>query len=55
MFEKIYEFKRDFTTLKKDLDIKYIWKTVKNPQANALVERVNQLIYNMIVIKGIYK
>ena len=24
VFEKIYEFKRDFTTLKKDLDIKYI-------------------------------
>ena len=35
----------------KELDIKLVLKSVKNPQANAPVERVHQVILNMLVKK----
>ena len=46
-------FKRDFTTLLKDFDIKPILTTIKIPQANAMVEWVQQEILNMLVTKDI--
>ena len=55
VFDKCYEFKRYFTTLIKDFDIEPVLTSVKNPQANAPVERVNQLILNMLVTKDIDK
>ena len=35
----------------KDFDIKPVLTTIKNPKNIALLERVNQLILNMLVIK----
>ena len=51
MFEKGSEFKRDFILLLKDFDIKLVLTSVKKPQSNALVERVHQVIFNMLVTK----
>ena len=53
MFDYEYEFKREFTPLLKDFDIKPVLTTIKNPQANALVERIQQVTLNMIVTKYI--
>ena len=53
MFDYGYEFKREFTPLLKDFDIKPVLTTIKNPQANALVERIQQVTLNMIVTKYI--
>ena len=47
------EFKRDFTPLLKDFDIKSVLNLVKNPQANAPLDRVNQVILNMLVTKDL--
>ena len=54
MFENGSEFKRDFTPLLNDFDIKPVLTTIKNPQDNAPVERVNQVISNALVTKDIY-
>ena len=54
MFDNIYEFKRDFTPLLKEFDIITVLTTVKNPQANAPVEQVHQVILNMLVNKDLY-
>ena len=51
MFDNGSEFKRDFTPLLKEFDIKSVLISVKNPQANTMVERVHQVILNMLVIK----
>ena len=51
MFDKINKVKREFTPLLKDLDIKPVLITIKNPQANALVERLRQVILNIIFTK----
>ena len=53
VFEKGSEFKRDFTPLLKDFDIKPVLRSVKNPQAKTMVEQVHQVILNMLVIKYI--
>ena len=53
VFDNGSEFKRDFTPFLKDLDIKPILTKIKNPQDNAPVERVHQVILNMIVAKDI--
>ena len=45
------EFKQDFTPLLKDFDIKPVLKKIKNPQSNDPVERVHQVILNMLVTK----
>ena len=52
-FENGYEFKQDFTPLLKEFYIKPVLTSVKNPQANAPVERVYQVILNMLVTKDI--
>ena len=48
-----YEFKRYFTPLIRYLDIKHALTTIKNPQANDLVERLQQVILNMLVTKDL--
>ena len=51
MFDDGYDFKRGLTTLLKHFDIKTVLTTIKNPQTNALVEQVHQVIFNIIVTK----
>ena len=53
MFDNGSEFKRDFTPLLKDFYIKPVLTSVKNPQANTPVNRVHQVIVNMLVTKDI--
>ena len=53
MFDNGYEFKRGFKPLLKDFYIKPILMTIKNPQANDIVERLHQLILNMLVTKDL--
>ena len=53
MFEHGYEFKRDFTPLLMDSDIKLVLTSFKKPQDNAPVERVHQVILNILVIKDL--
>ena len=45
--------KRDFILLLRDFDIKTVLTLVKNPQANAPVEQLHQIILNMLVTKDI--
>jgi hypothetical protein len=47
------EFKKDFQPLIEDFDIKPKCTTMENPQANAPVERVHQVIQNMIRTKDL--
>ena len=51
VFDNGSEFKQDFTPLQNYFDTKPFLKKVKNPQANALVERVHKVILNMLVTK----
>ena len=53
MFDKGSEFKQDFTPLLNYFDIKPVLTTIKNPQANDLVERLQQVILNMLVTKDL--
>ena len=53
MFDKVSEFKRDFTPLLNYFDIKPVLTTIKNPQANAPVKRVHKVILNMLVTKDL--
>ena len=53
MFDNEYEFKRDFTPLLNNFDIKPVLTTIKNPQYNAPVEQVYQVILNMLVTKDL--
>ena len=55
VFDNIYEFKWDFTPLLKCFDIKPVFKKIKNPQTNAPVERVQQVILNTLVTKYLDK
>ena len=55
MFDNRYYFKCDFTYFLKESDIKYVCTIIKKTQANALVEQVHQIIYNMLITKGLYK
>ena len=49
MFVDGYDFKRYFNPLIKDFDIKPVLTKIKKPQANAPVERVHQVILNILV------
>ena len=51
MFDNRSKFKQYFTTLLKDLNIRPVLMKIKKPQANALVEQVNQVILNRLVTK----
>ena len=53
MFENRSEFKREFTPLLKDLNMKPVLTPVKNPQDNSPVERLNQVILDMFVTKDL--
>ena len=53
VFDKGSDFKQDFTPLLKYFGIKHVSTTIKNPQVNAPVERVHQLILNMLITKDI--
>ena len=53
MFDNGSEFKRYSNLLLKYFDIKPVLTSVKNPQANAPVEQVHQVILNIIVTKDI--
>ena len=39
VFDNVSKYKRDFTPLLNDFDIKPVSTTIKNPQANAMVEQ----------------
>ena len=51
MFDNESEFKCDFTPLLNYLNIKPVLTKIKNPQDNAPVEQVHQVILNMIFAK----
>ena len=55
VFDNVYEFKRDFNPLLKDFNNEPVLMSVKNPQANSLVEQFHQVILNMLVIKYLDK
>jgi transposase InsO family protein len=48
VFDNGSEFKKNFVPLLKDFSIKPTLTTIKNPQSNAVVERVHQVIDSMI-------
>ena len=54
VFDNSSKFKRDFTPFLKYFDIKPVLTSVNNPQSNAPVERLHQVIINMLVTKNIY-
>ena len=54
VFDNGSEFKQYFTPLLKDFYIKTVLTLVKNPQANAPVERVHQVILNILVANDHY-
>ena len=51
MFDNGSYFKLYFTTLLNNFDIKPRLTKIRNPQDNTLVERVHQVILNMLVTK----
>ena len=53
VFDNGYEFKQEFTPFLKDLDIKPVIVTIKNPQDKSPAERVHQVILNIISIKDL--
>lgn len=53
IFDNGSEFKKDFVPLLKDFQIKPRLTTVKNPQANAPVERIHQVVGNMLRSKDL--
>ena len=53
MFDNGSDFKHDLSPLIKESDIKPVLTSVKNPQASAPVERLHQVILNMLVTKDL--
>ena len=53
MFGSGYDFKQDFTPLLNYFDIKPVLTTNKNLQANSPVDRVHQVILDILVAKDI--
>ena len=51
VFDNGSKYKRDYTPLLNDFDIKPVLMTIKNTQANTLLEWVHQVILNMLVTK----
>ena len=55
VFDKMYGSKGYFTPLLKDFDVEHVLMIIKNPQSNAPVEKVHQVILNIIVTKYLDK
>ena len=55
VFGNKYEFKGDFTPLIKYINTKPVLTIIKNPQVNTSLERVHQVILNMLVTKDLAK
>ena len=55
IFDNGSEFKSDFVPLLKDFKIKPKLTSIKNPQSNAIVERVHQVLSNMFRTKDLSK
>ena len=55
VFDNIFEFKQDVTLLLKDFDIKPILTIFLKTQYNAPLERVNQVLLNMLATKVLDK
>ena len=55
VFDNGSEFKMHFMRLLKDFDIKPRPTTVENPQGNSLVERIHQVVHDMIRTKELDK
>jgi len=53
IFDNGSEFKKDFVPLLKDFAVKPKCTTIKNPQSNAPVERVHQVINSMMVTQDL--
>ena len=53
VFDNGYDFKRDYTPLLNNFGIKPVLTTIKNPQANAMVERGHQVVLNMLYTKDL--
>ena len=51
MFDNGSDIKKYFTPLLKDFDIKPVLTTIKNPQDDASVEFVHQVVLNILVTK----
>ena len=52
VFDNGSEFKQDFTPLLKEFDIKLVLTSVNNPQVNAPVERLHQVILKNACYQG---
>ena len=53
IFDNGNEFKKDFLPLLRDFNIKPTPTTIKNPQANAILERVHQVLGDMLRTKNL--
>ena len=53
VFDNISKFKLDFTPLINDFDIKPVLMIVKNPEDNTSMERLHQVILNILVTRDI--
>ena len=53
VFDNENEFKKDFLPLLKDFAIKPTPITIKNPQDNAILERVHQVLGDMLRTKNL--
>ena len=53
IFDNGSEFKKDFVPLLKDWAIKPVCTTIKNPQANSPIERIHQVLRNMLLTKNL--
>ena len=55
IFDNGNEFKKDFLPLLKGFSIKPTATTIKNHQANSILERVHQVLGNMLRTKNLQK
>ena len=53
LYDNGSEFKRDFQPLLEDFGIKPTCTSVKNPQSNAILERIHQVMGNMLKTKNL--
>ena len=53
IFDNGYGFNINFIPLLKDFYVKLTCKTIKNPQSNAILERIHQVVRSMLNTKDI--